>query len=98
MTNKATIGIDLWHAVEFSRYGCALLCRISPTFQGRSPNLVHARRRGQTGLNESLDLADAQLLDHLRLLSGLNRPFPARSVTIHTGLGLVKSAMPGISH
>ncbi len=84
MTKKATIGIDLWHAVEFSRYGCALLLRISPDFQGRSPNLVHAYRQGQTGLNELLDLADAQFLEHLCLLSGLNRPFPARSVTIHT--------------
>jgi hypothetical protein len=52
---------------------------------------VHARRRGQTGLNELLDLADAQFLGHLCLLSGLNRPFPARSVTIHSRLRPVKS-------
>jgi len=24
MTLKAVFGIDLWHAVEFSSYGCAL--------------------------------------------------------------------------
>ncbi len=91
MTNKATIGIDLWHAVEFSRYGCALIHRISPDFQGRSPNLVHARGRGQTGPYEVLALALAQLLEHFCLLSGLNRPFPARSVTIPSAFGLVKS-------
>ncbi len=91
MTNQATIGIDLWHAVEFSRYGCALSLRISPNFQGRPPNLVHARRLGQTGLNEVLDLAKAQFLELRRLLSGLNRPFPARSVTIQTPAGPVKS-------
>jgi hypothetical protein len=68
MTKQATIGIDLWHAVEFSRYGCALRLRISPDFQGRSPNLVHARRRGQTGPNEVLDLAEAQFLELLCLL------------------------------
>ena len=97
MTNQATIGIDLWHAVEFSRYGCALILRISPNFQGRSPNLVHACRRGQTGLNEVLGLAEAQFLDLLRLLSGLNRPFPARSVTIHTLAGPVKSGSTGVA-
>ena len=43
------IGIDFWHAVEFSRYGCALKPRISPVFQGRPPNLVHTPRHGQTG-------------------------------------------------
>jgi len=52
---------------------------------------VHACRLGQTGLNEVLGLAEAQLLDLLRLLTGLNRPFPARSVTIHTPAGPVKS-------
>ena len=52
---------------------------------------MHARRRGQTGLNEVLGLAEAQLLDLLRLLSGLNRPFPARSVTIHRPERPVKS-------
>ena len=93
MTNKATIGIDLWHAVEFSRYGCALLHRISPTFQGRPPNLVHPRRRGQTGLNEVLDLAEAQLLGLLRLLSGLNPPLSARDQSIQRGLGPVKSVL-----
>jgi hypothetical protein len=91
MTNQATIGIDLWHAVEFSRYGCALNLRISPNFQGRPPNLVHACRLGQTGLNEVLDLAEAQFLELLCLLSGLNRPFPARSVTIHRHQRPVKS-------
>ena len=45
----AYIGIDLWHAVEFSRYGCALGHGISSIFQGRPPNLLHARERGQTG-------------------------------------------------
>jgi hypothetical protein len=94
MTNQATIGIDLWHAVEFSRYGCALNLRISPNFQGRPPNLVHACRLGQTGLNEVLDLAEAQFLELLCLLSGLNRPFPARSVTIHRRDGAVKSTLP----
>lgn len=37
---KSHIGIDLWHAVEFSRYGCALLPKISLRFQGRPTNLV----------------------------------------------------------
>jgi len=37
---KSHIGIDLWHAVEFSRYGCALLPKISLHFQGRPTNLV----------------------------------------------------------
>ncbi len=58
---------------------------------------MHARRLGQTGLNEVLGLAEAQLLDLLRLLSGLNRPFPARSVTIHTPAGPVKSGSPGVT-
>jgi hypothetical protein len=96
MTNQATIGIDLWHAVEFSRYGCALNLRISPNFQGRPPNLVHACRLGQTGLNEVLDLAEAQFLELLCLLSGLNRPFPARRVTIHSLPERVKSTCPRI--
>lgn len=87
----ATIGIDLWHAVEFSRYGCALNPRISPNFQGRLPNLVHACRLGQTGPHEVLGLAEAQLLDPRRLLSGLNRPFPARGPTIQMPRGPVKS-------
>ena len=52
---------------------------------------MHACRLGQTGLNEVLGLAEAQLLDLRRLLSGLNRPFPARRVTIHTPAGPVKS-------
>ena len=41
-------GIDLWHAVEFSRYGCALRQGISSYFQGRLPNLVHRFEHGQT--------------------------------------------------
>ena len=52
---------------------------------------MHARRLGQTGLNEVLDLAKAQFLELRRLLSGLNRPFPARSVTIHRPQRPVKS-------
>jgi hypothetical protein len=61
---------------------------------------VHACRRGQTGLNEVLDLAEAQFLELLCLLSGLNRPFPARSVTIHRRDGPVKSTWPksGFGH
>jgi len=49
--NKVSLlGIDLWHAVEFSRYGCALQSGISSIFQGRPPNLVHGYAHGQTGL------------------------------------------------
>jgi hypothetical protein len=45
---KSHIGIDLWHAVEFSRYGCALLLKISLHFQGRPTNLVQGHLCGQT--------------------------------------------------
>jgi len=43
-------GIDLWHAVEFSRYGCALHRGISSTFQGRPPNLVHGYAHVKTAV------------------------------------------------
>ncbi|TRZ87214.1 MAG: hypothetical protein D4R83_02950, partial [Streptomycetaceae bacterium] len=45
---RSHIGIDLWHAVEFSRYGCALLLEIALHFQGRLTNLVQRRLCGQT--------------------------------------------------
>jgi hypothetical protein len=48
-------------------------------------------------LRELLDLADAQFLGHLCLLSGLNRPFPARSVTIQSRLGPVKSGQTHVA-
>jgi hypothetical protein len=31
------IGIDLWHAVEFSRYGCALIPGLTTTGRARPP-------------------------------------------------------------
>jgi hypothetical protein len=38
------IGIDLWHAVEFSRYGCALIPGLTTT--GRAhPHPLRGRRR-----------------------------------------------------
>ena len=51
--NKPFFGIDLWHAVEFSRYGCALLPRISPVIKGRPHNLGHLPLWGQIGLDRS---------------------------------------------
>ena len=64
-------------------------------FSGQTAKLSACMTARSNRRYEVLDLADDQLLNHLRLLSGLNRPFPARSATIHTPSGLVKSDVEG---
>ncbi len=39
------IGIDLWHAVEFSRYGCAPIRDFRPFAGQGTPPLFKGRRR-----------------------------------------------------
>ena len=39
------IGIDLWHAVEFSRYGCALIPGLTTTGRARPTPPKKGRRR-----------------------------------------------------
>ncbi len=46
MKKSCPIGIDLWHAVEFSRYGRALSSDLS-LFKGRISKLSQAQSRGQ---------------------------------------------------
>ena len=48
MTQKAVFGIDLWHAVEFSSYGCALAFHAKKrNLLGQRPNLLQACAQGQ---------------------------------------------------
>ena len=43
---RSHIGIDLWHAVEFSRYGCALVPKFPP-FSGQTDKLSGVHAEGQ---------------------------------------------------